>query len=223
MSGTNSYAAVLFDLDGTLIDTAPDFASVLNRMLEAEGRTPLAYDTVRQAVSQGSATVVSLGFPDLSRDSAEFAEKRAQFLTQYRAHLADESRLFDGLDALLKDLEAREIPWGIVTNKPSLYAFPLLEQLNLDKRCAVTICPDMVTKTKPDAEPMLKACAAIGVDASRCIYVGDHIRDIQAGAASNMKTVAAGWGYIPEHENINDWNADFNCATVADLHHLLSS
>lgn len=215
------YDAVLFDLDGTLIDTAPDFAAVLNRMLESRGRTPLPYATVRQAVSQGARAVVALGFGEHSFDTPEFEALRQEFLREYSEHLADNTRLFPGLDELLQELEAAGTPWGIVTNKPSVYTNPLLKLLNLDQRCRVAICPDMVTRTKPDPEPMFKACTELGVDPARAVYVGDHLRDIQAGRNAGMPTIAAAWGYVLFGEDAHDWQADYTIDTVAALRPLL--
>jgi 2-phosphoglycolate phosphatase len=214
--------AVLFDLDGTLIDTAPDFAAVLNRQLAAHGRQPLPYDTVRAAVSQGSRAVVALGFSDrFSVDSVEFEGIRQEFLSSYVHHLADESRLFPGMDALLMRLESMGIPWGIVTNKPSLYTTPLLKALQLEQRCKVAICPDMVTHTKPHPEPMLKAADALGVDPGKCVYVGDHLRDIEAGKRAGMITIAVSYGYLQEGDSAADWEADHLVDSVFELSRLL--
>lgn len=214
--------AVLFDLDGTLIDTAPDFASVLNRQLAAHGRAPLPYATIRPAVSQGSKAVVALGFADrFPLDSNEFEAIRQEFLRSYLEHLADESGLFPGMEELLAELESRGIPWGIVTNKPSLYTTPLLKALQLDQRCKVAICPDMVTHTKPHPEPMLKAAAALGVDAEKCIYVGDHLRDIEAGKRALMTTIAVSYGYIQDGDAPADWDADYLVDSVFELSRLL--
>lgn len=214
--------AVLFDLDGTLIDTAPDFAGVLNRQLVAHGRQPLPYEAVRSVVSQGARAVVALGFADrFPLDSDEFEAIRQEFLASYLQHLADETRLFPGMDDLLTRLESRGTPWGIVTNKPSLYTTPLLKALRLDNRCKVAICPDMVTHTKPHPEPMLKAATALGVRPEACIYVGDHRRDIEAGRNAGMPTVAAAWGYILEGETALDWQADHTVDTVFELSRLL--
>jgi phosphoglycolate phosphatase len=215
------YDAVLFDLDGTLVDTAPDFAAILNRMLVKRGRAELAYDTVRQAVSQGARTVVALGFGELGLETPEFEAVRQEFLRDYREHLADETRLFAGMNEVLTALEARNVPWGIVTNKPSHFTLPLLALLQLDQRCKVAICPDMVTRTKPDPEPMYKACAVLKVKPENTIYIGDHLRDIQAGKNAGMPTMAAGWGYIPAHEDFHDWQADFDALTVPDMGRLL--
>lgn len=215
-------AAVLFDLDGTLIDTAPDFIAVLNRQLQAHGRKTLPPEKIRASVSQGSKAVVALGFADrVAVDTPEFEALRQEFLQSYIKHIADESRLFPGMDALLTGLEARGTPWGIVTNKPSRYTTPLLRELKLDTRCKVAICPDMVTHTKPHPEPMLKAAGVLGVKPENCVYVGDHLRDIDAGRNAGMSTVAAAWGYVLEGESAADWRADHLTETVAELAALL--
>lgn len=214
--------AVLFDLDGTLIDTAPDFAAVLNRQLAAHGRPSLPYDVIRAAVSQGARAVVALGFSDrFAVDSIEFEGIRQEFLNSYLQHLADETRLFPGMDALLTHLESRGTPWGIVTNKPSLYTTPLLKALKLDHRCKVAICPDMVTHTKPHPEPMLKAAEVLGVRPDKCVYVGDHLRDIEAGKRASMTTIAVSYGYIQEGDNPADWEADHLVDSVFELSRLL--
>ncbi|MDP2228723.1 MAG: HAD-IA family hydrolase [Moraxellaceae bacterium] len=214
--------AVLFDLDGTLIDTAPDFAAVLNRQLQAHGRSPLPYASIRAAVSQGSRAVVALGFGDrFDLASDEFEALRQEFLKSYLVHLADETQLFPGMNELLTGLESRAIPWGIVTNKPSLYTLPLLKALRLDSRCKVAICPDMVTHTKPHAEPMLKAAQHIGIRPERCLYVGDHLRDIEAGRNAGMTTIAVRYGYIPDDEDVDAWQADHTVDTVFELTRLL--
>lgn len=214
--------AVLFDLDGTLIDTAPDFIAVLNRQLLAHGREPLPAARIRSVVSQGSRAVVALGFGDLHAiDSAELEVLRQEFLSAYLRHLADESHLFPGMAELLEGLESRGTPWGIVTNKPSLYTTPLLQALGLGSRCGVAICPDMVNHSKPHPEPMLKAATALGVRPEACIYVGDHRRDIEAGRNAGMLTVAAAWGYVLEGETAQDWQADYTLDTVFELSRLL--
>ncbi len=214
--------AVLFDLDGTLIDTAPDFAGVLNRQLVAHGRRPLPYEVVRSAVSQGARAVVALGFADrFPVESAEFEAIRQEFLASYLQHLADETRLFPGMDELLTALESRGIPWGIVTNKPSLYTTPLLKALRLDHRCKVAICPDMVTHTKPHPEPMFKAAEMLGVAPDQCVYVGDHERDIEAGKRASMITVAVSYGYIQDGDSPADWDADHLVDSVFELSRLL--
>lgn len=214
--------AVLFDLDGTLIDTAPDFVAVLNRQLQAHGRATLPPASIRAMVSQGARAVVALGFGDrFDVESDEFEALRQEFLQTYLKHIADESRLFPGMDALLTGLEARGTPWGIVTNKNSMFTLPLLKALHLDSRCKVTICPDMVTHTKPHPEPMFKAASILGVKPEACVYVGDHRRDIDAGRNAGMTTVAVGFGYVLDGESAHDWNADHTVDTVSELARLL--
>lgn len=214
--------AVLFDLDGTLIDTAPDFIKVLNRQRLAHGREPLPAEKIRAVVSQGARAVVALGFGDrFELDSDDFEGLRQEFLQTYLHHIADESRLFPGMDELLAGLEARGTPWGIVTNKPSLFTTPLLKALELDRRCRVAVCPDMVTHSKPHPEPMLRAAEALNVAPEACIYVGDHRRDIEAGRNAGMTTVAASYGYVLEGESALDWQADVTVDSVFELSRLL--
>jgi phosphoglycolate phosphatase len=214
--------AVLFDLDGTLVDTAPDFIAVLNRQRLAHGREPLPAASIRAMVSQGARAVVALGFGDrVDVDSPEFEALRQEFLQTYLQHIADESRLFPGMDDLLTGLEARGTPWGIVTNKPSTYTTPLLAALHLDFRCKVAICPDMVTHSKPHPEPLLKAAAVVGIKPGNCIYVGDHRRDIDAGRNAGMGTVAVTYGYVLDGESAHDWQADHTVTSVAELAQLL--
>lgn len=212
-----SYRAVLFDLDGTLIDTAPDFASVLNRQLERHGRPPLPYPVIRNTVSQGARAVVQLGFGELDIESPEFENLRQEFLSDYLQHLADESCLFEGMDELLRNLESQGVAWGIVTNKPSLYTWPLLRALNLKERCSSVVCPDMLNRSKPDPEGLFKACAEIGIKPAEAIYVGDHRRDIDAGKNAGMRTIAVSYGYILPGEDPADWNADHLSHSVAEL------
>ena len=209
--------AVLFDLDGTLVDTAPDFVRVLNDLRLKYGRTALDYDVIRVAVSAGARAMIQVGFPEYSLDSEEFAALRQEFLDNYSLSLAQESRLFTGMESLLQALESRDIPWGIVTNKPRIYSEPLLAGLQLTERCQVLVCPDDVSQTKPHPEPMYLACHTLNVLPEHTIYVGDHIRDIQTGNNAGMKTIAVGFGYIPSGERIIEWQADYCVDTVADL------
>lgn len=199
--------AVLFDLDGTLLDTAADFARVLNSLL-AEHQLPLQdYQAVRECVSSGARAVLALGF-ELAPESAEFAALLEEFLDRYAASLSEQTTLFPGMDQQLRNLEERGIAWGIVTNKPSRFTEPLLRQLQLDKRCATTICPDHVNNRKPHPEPIYLACKNLDIRPAEAVYVGDHRRDIDAGRNAGMKTIACRYGYIPSGDNIADWQAD---------------
>lgn len=214
------WQGVLFDLDGTLLDTAPDFIVVLNAMRTDRGLAPLPSEDIRAVVSNGVRALVTLGFGGQPGDPA-FEALSVELRERYARHLAVHTRLFPGLDDVLRRLEALNVPWGIVTNKPSLYTLPLLDALALRTRCASVVCPDQVTHTKPHPEPMLKAAAEIGVAPAACVYVGDHERDIAAGRNAGMATVAAGWGYIGENEHPRDWQPDHIVDSVSALGALL--
>lgn len=213
-------AAVLFDLDGTLVDTAPDFVRVLNQVRAYDNLPPLPYDLIRCHVSNGARALVKLGF-DFSEDDPAFEERLQRLLEHYELGLAVESHLFAGLDHCLVWLEQRDIPWGVVTNKPSRYTVPLLRGLKLDQRCAVTVCPDHVANKKPHPEPLFTACEWLSVDPARTVYVGDHLRDIEAGKAAGNITLAAAWGYVEQDDSIEQWLADEVVQTPADLQHWL--
>lgn len=216
-------AAVFFDLDGTLVDTAPDFHAGVNRLRRQQGLSELPYDIIRAVVSEGARAVIAAGFPDLVVDSPEFDALRQQFLAEYAVHLADTSHLFPGLEAVLQALESRNIPWGVVTNKASTYTNPLMTALSLDRRSAATICPDHVSQTKPHPEPLFKAAQIAGVNPEQCIYVGDHVRDIEAGRRAGMLTVAVGWGYVQAGDSPASWGADVLCESVDDFADWLST
>jgi phosphoglycolate phosphatase len=214
--------AVLFDLDGTLIDTAPDFSRVLNQLRLQHKLTALSYEAVRSQVSNGARALTTLAFGDAD-SNPDFDFHLNSLLDQYLEGLAEESRLFDGLEYTLQQLQAHAIPWGIVTNKPSRYTHPLLKGLGLEQTCAVTICPDDVTHRKPHPEPILKACGLICVDPAKSVYVGDHTRDIESGRNAHCFTIAAGWGYLNEGEQIESWMADLNCPGTQDFNQWLDA
>ena len=208
--------AVLFDLDGTLIDTAPDMGGALNNLLIEENRPPLPIESIRPYVSQGGLVLTRLGFAG-HVDEDQIEPLRQRFLRHYRAIVADDSRLFDGFEQVLGELEARAIPWGIVTNKPEWLAHPLIEQLELAARCAVVIGGDTFAERKPHPRPLQEAAARIGVACEACIYVGDDERDIVAGRAARMKTLVAAYGYIEDAAAIPGWQADGVIDHPADL------
>jgi phosphoglycolate phosphatase len=213
--------AVLFDLDGTLIDTAPDMAASLNHILEQEGYPGLALETIRPHVSQGGLALTRLGFDGL-REESEIESLRLRFLDHYLQNIAINSRLFDGFDEVLEKLENQGIKWGVVTNKPGWLTDPLMQQLNLDKRSAVTISGDTTAEKKPHPLPMTTAAKAINRDCEHCIYVGDDPRDIQAGKAANMTTVIAKYGYITDPDNLSHWQADHIIESPVQLLSLLN-
>lgn len=222
MMQPSSLKAVLFDLDGTLVDTAPDFVDVVNLLRQAQQLSQLPYDTIRRQVSQGGRVLTELAF-DMTQEHPDFESNYQTLLSHYSKQLSQKSSLFPLMDELLNLLEDKNIAWGVVTNKPSLYALPLLRDLKLEARCAAIICPDHVKNKKPDPEGLLLACAQIGCMPNQMIYVGDDKRDIDAGkGAGALRTVAAGFGYIDESDNPHHWNADFYAETVKDLTNWLS-
>jgi 2-phosphoglycolate phosphatase len=199
--------AVLFDLDGTLVDTAPDMGAALNNLLIEENLEPLPLATIRPLVSQGGLVLTRLGFADKVHET-EIEPLRLRYLQHYHAIVADESRLFDGYADILDELEARSIPWGIVTNKPEWLTHPLLEQLDLALRTGVVIGGDTLEQRKPHPLPLQVAAERLGVSCYNCIYVGDDERDIVAGKAAEMKTLVAAYGYIEDTASIGAWQAD---------------
>ncbi len=198
---------VLFDLDGTLADTAPDLAWALNQVLQEQGREPLPYEQIRPVVSHGGIALIKLGFA-IDPQAPEFQPLRERLLAIYRANIARETRLFDGMPELLKALEARGINWGVVTNKPAWLTEPLLAALDLTPRCATTISGDTLPQRKPHPAPMLLACEQAGSQAAQCLYLGDAERDVQAGRAAGMTTLVAGFGYLGTEDHPEGWGAD---------------
>lgn len=199
--------SLLFDLDGTLVDTALDFIQVLNAQRMDYGLATLPDKVIRNTVSDGAKALTQLGFGGKEGDK-DFEQKRSELLERYAQCVGDSASLFDGMEQVLNTLESHHIPWGIVTNKPKLYTDILLAKLKLDTRSAVTLCPDDVTKLKPDPESLVLAANILEVSVSNTIYVGDHVRDIQAGKAAQMKTVAVRYGYIGNQDEIVGWDAD---------------
>ena len=217
--------AVLFDLDGTLIDTAADFIRIIQQMCHEEGRALVEPELIRTQVSEGARAMVKLVYPELQLEDPVFLQHRQRFLDMYGADIAVDTDLFDGMYPLLEQLEAQDIPWGIVTNKPRWLSEALLKALNLTERCAVLVCPEDVTRTKPDPEPMYLAAKQLNLAAEDCIYVGDHPRDIDAGRHAQMPTILAAYGYLPLQykDDLNAWQADHIVHTVAELHQLIQT
>lgn len=212
---TRRHDALLLDLDGTLLDTAPDMGGALNRLRAEHGLEPLPAARIRPVVSHGAMRLVALGFPEAS--GAEFERLRLRFLDLYAEHLAEGTRLFPGIEAVLASLEARDTPWGIVTNKPAWLTEPLLEALGLDRRAACAVSGDTVAERKPHPLPLLHAAALIGIAAERCVYVGDAERDIQAGRAAGMTTVVAAYGYLSAEDQPSQWQPDGIVASPDEL------
>lgn len=202
------YDALLLDLDGTLLDTAADFHVVLNRLLRQENCPEVSYADIRKVVSHGARAMVCMGF-GIDIDHPDFSRLRQAFLNLYGQHYAVHSCLFDGFDKVLRHCDNAGIPWGIITNKPAAFAEPLWRDLKLPYHLGCLVCPDHVSLAKPDPEPMFLAARQIGIEPTRCIYVGDHRRDIEAGRAAGMTTVVANWGYLDDDDAPSTWNADY--------------
>jgi N-acetyl-D-muramate 6-phosphate phosphatase len=199
--------AVLFDLDGTLVDTAPDMTAALNRLRIEHGQEALPFERLRPYVSRGSNGLLSVGFGD-GQTAPERAALVERFLALYSADLCNDSKPFAGIAAVLDWIEQRGLPWGIVTNKPGWLARPLLERLALTGRAGCLVSGDCLPERKPHPRPLLHAAEQIGRAPAACVYVGDDLRDVQAGQAAGMQTVVARWGYIPPDQEPRDWNAE---------------
>ena len=199
--------AVLFDMDGTLLDSAPDFIAITQAMREARGLLPVAPKAIADVVSGGARAMVAAAF-NCAIDSAEFEALRLEFLERYLQHCAVLTRPYDGIPELLADIEKANLRWGVVTNKPVRFAEPIMQQLGLASRSALLICPDHVKHTKPDPEPMLLACQQLGLQPEEILFVGDDLRDIESGRAAGTRTAAVSWGYIHPDDNPAHWGAD---------------
>jgi phosphoglycolate phosphatase len=197
--------AVIFDLDGTLVDTAPDLVAVLNRLLLDSGRPRMPYAIARNEASNGAAGLLRLGL-GASAAAGEIERLRPRFLEIYAAHIATGSRLFMGLDDI-DELSSR-FALGIVTNKPDAFTKPLLAELDLARRFASVVSGDRLPQRKPDPAPLKLAATELGLPVNRCVYVGDAPRDIEAGRAAGMATIAAAYGYIRPSEDPYAWGAD---------------
>ncbi|HYD79574.1 MAG TPA: HAD-IA family hydrolase [Paucimonas sp.] len=201
----SSPQAILFDLDGTLADTAPDLAGAMNRLRAARGLEPTPYETLRPVASAGARGLIGAAF-GLKPGDEGYEELRVAFLDNYEQALAVDSRLFDGIPALLDALSARGIRWGVVTNKAARFTEPLVPLIGLQHASCV-ISGDTTPHAKPHPEPLFEAARRLQLMPEQCWYVGDDLRDIQAGRAAGMATVAAGWGYCG-HVEPATWNAD---------------
>ncbi|MGB0865320.1 MAG: phosphoglycolate phosphatase [Granulosicoccaceae bacterium] len=212
---TKKPGGLLFDLDGTLIDTAPDMGGALNMLLQQEGKPPIDAATIRPHVSHGSKALVHLGFGELEPEREQSLIRR--YLQCYSQCVADNSVLFEGMDSLLQSLEAQDIAWGIITNKPTRFTVPLLQSLELLDRCSALVCGDSLAVRKPAPEPIQLACQRAGLTPDSCVYVGDAERDVHAGVAAGMRTVVMAWGYYPAHQDPRQWGTDWICADAQEL------
>jgi phosphoglycolate phosphatase len=199
--------AVLFDLDGTLIDSAPDLAGAANDLRQAHGLPPMSFHELRPMVGAGARGMVGAAF-GVAPGHERFEALRDDFLARYEQRMLLATRVFAAMEPVLEALAAAGLPWGIVTNKASRFAEPVVRGLGLDRRAATLVCGDTTPHSKPHPAPLQEAARRLGQAADQCIYVGDDLRDVQAGRAAGMPALAAAWGYLGRGEAIEAWGAD---------------
>lgn len=205
--------AALFDLDGTLLDSAQDFLFILNTMRAERQMPPISYHELKPTVSEGAAAMVAHAFPKLS----DTAPLKAEFLERYHQAPAAKSELYQGVEVILRHFEEQGTPWGIITNKPRHFTQPILAHFDLLERCDCLVCPEDVTHSKPAPDALLLAADILSTEPDTCIYVGDHQRDITAGNRAGMFTIAALWGYIGEADDTTQWQADTTADRIQDI------
>lgn len=206
--------AVLFDLDGTLVDTSQDLANALNLTLKKHGRNTLEYNLIRPQVSNGARALIKLGFGD-TIDNEQLELLRKELLSFYEDNIANFSTLFPGIQELLETLHKKNVKWGIVTNKPNVYTHQLMNKLALALPPDVIVCPDDVGVSKPDPKPLLHACKITSCEPENCIYIGDHKRDVECGHNANMPTIAVGYGFTVTRDEHLNWQATY-CVNHAE-------
>lgn len=208
--------AVLFDLDGTLIDSAPDLAGAANDLRAARGLPPLPYDALRPMVGSGARGMVGVAF-GAKPGEPEFEALRDAFLERYAQRLLELTRVFAAMEPVLHSIERAGLPWGIVTNKAMRFAAPIVEGLALKSRVGALVAGDSTPHAKPHPEPLLEAARQLALAPARCVYVGDDHRDVLAGRAAGMAALAAGWGYLGNGHSVHDWGAEAVLAQPDEL------
>lgn len=208
--------AVLFDLDGTLADTAPDFGGALNRMLIRHQRLPMAFGELRHHITNGSRAMIQVGF-EMRGDEPEFDDLRTELLDEYLSKVHEHTALFPGIEELLQNLEARKTPWGVVTNKPSRFTNPLLKSMGITSRAGCIVSADEVARAKPFPDPIVRGCEIIGVTPGNCVYVGDDLRDVEAAHAAGMRVIGVRWGYIAPDDDPETWGADVLVSRAGEI------
>ncbi len=216
MKPPRNITAVLFDLDGTLIDTGPDLASAMNKTLKQYNHHTVNYEEFRYSIHAGTASMIQFAF-DITHKDPSFTSIRDAFLQNYREQLSQESQLFDGVNTLLNTLNNKQLPWGIVTNKPAWLAEPLVSEFNELQPSQCLICGDTYPHRKPHPLPLLKACESIHHEPSNVAYVGDTEGDVQAANAANMLSISVSYGYAPKDSNLNAWTTDHIAPNAEDI------
>ncbi len=219
---SSSLKAVLFDLDGTLLDTAPEFYEIITAQLQKHDIAPIAFTEFRTVVSDGARGMVHKAF-GIDPNDARFEPLRVEFLDLYARHLAAHTQLFPGMAETLAFIESNDLHWGVVTNKPAGFSAPLLQRLNLAERCTTLICPDHVKQRKPDPEALQLACTQIDCAVTEAIYIGDHRRDIECAQRAGMPSIACDYGYIHTDDPCANWGADFIVSNAIEIVPILKS
>jgi len=212
---TESIDCVLFDLDGTLVDSAQDLLAATNCVLAGMDRAPLGIEAFRPIVSKGARAMLALAFPDIDADQRE--RMVPELLEHYAASIAEHSAAFDGIESLLQRIERAGLRWGVVTNKPEALARSVVHAMGWSDRCAVLVGGDTLVAKKPDPAQLLHACELLKTTAERCVYVGDDERDVQAARAAGMASIVALWGYREAHDDPAKWGGDRSIATPLEL------
>jgi phosphoglycolate phosphatase len=215
MTAATPWQGVLFDLDGTLLDTARDMAGALNDLRTEEGLSPLPFAAIRPHASHGSTAMVQAGFGLTPGDA--FEAMRQRFLDRYATRIARETRLFPGGEALLLALEQAGLKWGVVTNKPAYLTDPLMAALELTPRAACVVSGDTLPQRKPHPAPLLHGAAQAGIDPAACVYVGDAERDVQAALAAGMTALVAHFGYLADTDRPDTWGAHGSVHSMRDI------
>ncbi len=208
MSADNSSSCILFDLDGTLADTAPDLIAALNRSIQKYHFSAVEYQRIKPFISYGAAAMIKQCLPECNDEQLQ-AEILKLMLEDYQQNIAQHTQLYQGMESILNNIENRGMKWGVVTNKRQRFTQPLMAALDLTNRAACIISGDTTGNSKPHPEPMLAACRDAQVNPEQCLYIGDAAHDIEAGKAAGMKTIAATWGYLKSEDMPEQWGADF--------------
>ena len=216
-AANNRVRAVLFDLDGTLVDSAPDLVGCVQDVMRERGARPLPFRSLRPVVSRGMRGLLTAAYGADFIDCEEYPDVLERCLKLYSERLADRSRLFPHMRRVLDSLARRQLPWGVVTNKPEYLTRPLLEALDLADECAVAVGGGTTTHTKPHPEPMIYAADRLSVKPRACVMLGDDPRDIQAAHSAGMAGLAAAWGYFPPEEDLSAWGAAAVLQSPRDL------
>ena len=216
MSVTYQFKGFLFDLDGTLLDTAPDLLAALNNLLLKHGKQVLALKDIQSIISDGSEGLIRKGL-GLDKSSKFLDAAKSQFLNYYQHNLIKETTVYDGIEEILRSIENSDRPWGIVTNKPSRFTIPILKHFGWHRRASCVICGDSLGKNKPSPVPLIEGAKLMNLLTEDCVYIGDALCDVEAAKAARMFSITAGYGYVPDEDWKKSWMSDGVIQTPLDL------